>query len=270
MKSMKGSHLAENLASLRRSRGLSQEKVAEAVGVTRQAVAKWELGETAPDVLHSDALAALYDVSLDDLVHYDQKRAGIPAPPRGKHIFGTVQVGERGQIVIPKRARDLLGIRPGDALVVLGDTNPGTSGLALVQAEQFTGMLELAGRAMEQEEAGMRVKYQIAVALSHQAELLIFDEPTSGLDPVSRDELLTLFRAIAADGKRSILFSTHITSDLERCADDITYIKDGQLLSSAPKADFAAAFRHLRTPEDRGELTLEEIIVRTERRTFHV
>jgi len=118
--------------------------------------------------------------------------------------------------------------------------------------------------------AGMRVKYQIAVALSHQAELLIFDEPTSGLDPVSRDELLTLFRAIAADGKRSILFSTHITSDLERCADDITYIKDGRLLSSAPKADFAAAFRHLRTPEDRGELTLEEIMVRTERRTFHV
>ena len=66
---MKKSHLAENLAALRRSRGLSQEKVAEAVGVTRQAVAKWEQGETAPDVLHSDALAALYDVSLDDLVH---------------------------------------------------------------------------------------------------------------------------------------------------------------------------------------------------------
>ena len=118
--------------------------------------------------------------------------------------------------------------------------------------------------------AGMRVKYQIAVALSHQAELLIFDEPTSSLDPVSRDELLTLFQAMAADGKRSILFSTHITSDLERCADDITYIKDGQVLSSAPKADFIAAFRCLRTPEDRGELTLEEIMVRTERREFHV
>lgn len=118
--------------------------------------------------------------------------------------------------------------------------------------------------------AGMRVKYLIAVALSHQAELLLFDEPTSGLDPVSRDELLTLFRALAADGKRSVLFSTHITSDLERCADDITYIRDGQVLSSAPMADFLAAFRHLRTPEDREELTLEEIMVRTERRTFHV
>ena len=145
--------LAQNLSALRRLSGLSQEKAAEAVGVTRQALAKWELGESTPDLLRCDALAALYDVSLDDLVHYDQKRAGIPAPPRGKHIFGTVQVGERGQIVIPKRARDLLGIRPGDALVVLGDTNPGTSGLALVQAEQFTGMLELAGRAMEQEES---------------------------------------------------------------------------------------------------------------------
>ena len=145
--------LGNKLAEARKKQNLTQEQLAEKLGVTRQAVAKWELGETAPDVLHSDALAALYDVSLDDLVHYDQKRAGIPAPPRGKHIFGTVQVGERGQIVIPKRARDLLGIRPGDALVVLGDTNPGTSGLALVQAEQFTGMLELAGRAMEQEES---------------------------------------------------------------------------------------------------------------------
>lgn len=146
---MKKSHLAENLAALRRSRGLSQEKVAEAVGVTRQAVAKWEQGETAPDVLHSDALAALYDVSLDDLVHYDQERAGIPAPPRGKHIFGTVQVGERGQIVIPKRARELFSLGKGEELVVLGDTNPGTAGIALVPAQFFTGLLELANQVQQ-------------------------------------------------------------------------------------------------------------------------
>ena len=118
--------------------------------------------------------------------------------------------------------------------------------------------------------AGMRVKYQIAVALSHQAELLIFDEPTSGLDPVSRDELLTLFRAIAADGKRSILFSTHITSDLERCADDITYIKDGRVLASGEKGAFLDSFQHLRTRSDAAPLTLEDIMVRTERREFHV
>ena len=152
---MNGNHLARNLSSLRQVSGLSQEKVAEAVGVTRQAVAKWELGETAPDVLHSDALAALYDVSLDDLVHYDQKRAGIPAPPRGKHIFGTVQVGERGQIVIPKRARELFGLNRGDTLVVLGDTNPGTAGIALVPAQLLTGLLDLANqRQQDAENAG--------------------------------------------------------------------------------------------------------------------
>ena len=118
--------------------------------------------------------------------------------------------------------------------------------------------------------AGMRVKYQIAVALSHQAELLIFDEPTSGLDPVSRDELLELFRALAAGGERSILFSTHITSDLEKCAGGITYIKDGTVLMSAEKDAFIRSFQHLRTPEDTAPLSLEEIMVRTERRSFHV
>lgn len=118
--------------------------------------------------------------------------------------------------------------------------------------------------------AGMRVKYLIALALSHGAELFLFDEPTSGLDPVSRDELLELFRALVEDGTRSILYSTHITSDLEKCADDITYIKDGRVLASAEKSRFLQSFQHLRTPEDAAPLTLEDIMVRTERRTFHV
>lgn len=118
--------------------------------------------------------------------------------------------------------------------------------------------------------AGMRVKYLVALALSHGAELLIFDEPTSGLDPVSRDELLELFRALAAGGERSILFSTHITSDLEKCAGGITYIKDGAVLMSAEKDAFIRSFQHLRTPEDTAPLSLEEIMVRTERRSFHV
>ena len=118
--------------------------------------------------------------------------------------------------------------------------------------------------------AGMRVKYLIALALSHGAELFLFDEPTSGLDPVSRDELLELFRALAADGSRSILFSTHITSDLERCADSITYIKDGKVLACAEKEAFLRSFQHLRAPEDTAPLTLEDIMIRTERRTLHV
>ena len=97
--------------------------------------------------------------------------------------------------------------------------------------------------------AGMRVKYLIALALSHGAEL---------------------FRALVKDGSRSILFSTHITSDLEKCADDITYIKDGKILASAEKTAFMQSFQHLRAPEDAAPLSLEDIMVRTERRTFHV
>ena len=101
----------------------------------------------------------------------------------------------------------------------------------------------------------------IALALSHNAELLLLDEPTSGLDPVSRDELVELFRRIVADGSRSILFSTHITSDLEKCASHIAFIKDGELLFDGSAADFRAHFR------DKGE-TLEEIIVAIERRAL--
>lgn len=75
---------------------------------------------------------------------------------------------------------------------------------------------------------GMKVKLQLAVALSHKAELLILDEPTSGLDPISREELLDIFIKIAKEGV-SILFSTHITSDLEKCADKIIYIRQGKI-----------------------------------------
>ena len=115
---------------------------------------------------------------------------------------------------------------------------------------------------------GMKVKYLLALALSHNARLLILDEPTSGLDPVSRDEILHIFTRIVADGTRSILFSTHITSDLDRCADVITYIQNGRVLLSANKAEFVHSFDHLKTPVDIGPLTLEEIMLRTERSTW--
>lgn len=86
--------------------------------------------------------------------------------------------------------------------------------------------------------AGMKVKYQVAVAMSHDAKLLILDEPTSGLDPVSRDELVLLFQDYIADGQHSILFSTHITSDLDKCADYITYIKAGKIIDTADIVTF--------------------------------
>lgn len=112
---------------------------------------------------------------------------------------------------------------------------------------------------------GMKVKYLLALALSHHARLLILDEPTSGLDPVSRDEILHIFRRIVAQGDRSILFSTHITSDLDCCADDITYLQNGRVLQTAEKSVFLRSFDHLKTPQDPGPLTLEEIMLRTER-----
>ena len=73
-----------------------------------------------------------------------------------------------------------------------------------------------------------------------------------------------------ADGTRSILYSTHITSDLEKCASSITYIKEGDVLASAEKSQFLQSFQHLRTPEDTAPLTLEDIMIRTERREYHV
>jgi ABC-2 type transport system ATP-binding protein len=90
---------------------------------------------------------------------------------------------------------------------------------------------------------GMRVKFALALALSHRAKLLILDEPTSGLDPVSRDELLDIFRDIIEDGEHSILFSTHIISDLEKCADYITYIKGGRIVVSTDADSFKDAYR---------------------------
>lgn len=130
--------LHNNLLNLRKVNKFSQEYVAEKIGVSRQAVAKWESGETTPDIVNCKALADLYDVSLDDLVNYENDNLGLGVPPRGKHIFGVVKVGEKGQIVIPKKARDVFDIKPGDGLVVLGDEE---QGMALMKASAMMTMM---------------------------------------------------------------------------------------------------------------------------------
>lgn len=89
---------------------------------------------------------------------------------------------------------------------------------------------------------GMKVKYSLALALSHGAKLLILDEPTSGLDPASRDDLLDIFQELIVGGEVSILFSTHITSDLEKCADFITFISGGQIILSCEKEEFKESY----------------------------
>ena len=101
-------------------------------------------------------------------------------------------------------------------------------------------------KRVDQLSSGMQVKYMIALALSHNAKLLILDEPTSGLDPVSRDELTELLGRIAADGQRSVLFSTHITSDLEKCASHIAFIKDGKIQYTGTLEDFRDHYAYLR------------------------
>ena len=93
-------------------------------------------------------------------------------------------------------------------------------------------------KKLEELSSGMKVKYSVAIALSHKAELLILDEPTSGLDPVSRDEILDIFREIVKNKDRAILFSTHITSDLDKCATNITYIHNGEINYTGTKQAF--------------------------------
>ncbi len=116
--------IGENIQKLRRDARLSQEELAEKIGVARQTVAKWENGTTAPDIYACMAMADVFEVSLDTLA-FEQKH-----PNPTKHMFGAVRIGERGQIVIPKKCRDVFELVPGDMLLVLGDE---VRGIALLK-----------------------------------------------------------------------------------------------------------------------------------------
>ena len=131
--------LSENMQQLRKMNHMSQEALADIAGVSRQTYAKWESGEAVPDILSCHKIADVFGVNLDDLVNYEGKNSGLPVPPKGKHFFGMVKVGERGQIVIPKKARDIFGIHSGDELVLLGDE---AQGLALTKADVMVSFLE--------------------------------------------------------------------------------------------------------------------------------
>jgi ABC-2 type transport system ATP-binding protein len=107
---------------------------------------------------------------------------------------------------------------------------------------------------------GMKIKYNLSLALSHGAKLLILDEPTSGLDPVARDELLDIFQELVLGGDISILFSTHITSDLEKCADFITLIENGQIIHSLEKDEFKESYLLLNGNESQLNQVKEKLI----------
>lgn len=125
-----------NLKRLRQLHNYTQEQLAEKLGVTRQVIAKWEKGDSTPDIHFCIQLAELYNVTIDNLVNYNEQEAGIPVPPKGKHFFGATTVGERGQIVIPKKAREMFHIEAGDTLIVVGDED---RGLAIVPQSYMTG-----------------------------------------------------------------------------------------------------------------------------------
>lgn len=118
------------LFSLRKQAGLTQEQLSEKIGVSRQAIANWEKGDSIPDITNCIALADLYEVSVDDLVGHSDNSGGL-IPPKGKYFFGSLTVGSKGQVVIPKKAREVFRIQEGDQLLLLGDDE---RGLALLPA----------------------------------------------------------------------------------------------------------------------------------------
>jgi len=127
--------LKDNLIMLRKLHGFSQEQIAEKINISRQAYAKWESGATIPDVDKAAQLARVYGVSLDGLMKTESPEGVGPIPPGppGKNIWGAVSIGERGQIVIPKAARDRFALKAGDRLIVISDEQ----GIALIPAEAF-------------------------------------------------------------------------------------------------------------------------------------
>ena len=136
--------LKDNLAMLRKMYGFSQEEIAEKINISRQAYAKWESGATVPDVEKCGLLAEVYGTTIDSLIKTETVEGVgmIPPAPKGKNFWGSVTLGERGQIVIPKAARDKFGLKGGDRLIVGSDEN----GIALLPAELFEEKLK---RAME-------------------------------------------------------------------------------------------------------------------------
>lgn len=135
---------ADNLIELRKYNDFSQEELAEMIGVSRQTLSKYETGESLPDIEKCRLLAEAFSVSVDDLISYEKgenDNLGLGVPPKGKHIFGMVKVGDKGQIVIPAKARKIFDINPGDNLIVLGDEG---QGIAIIKEKGLLGLLNRA------------------------------------------------------------------------------------------------------------------------------
>jgi len=138
---------ADNLVELRKYHNMSQEDLADKIGVSRQTLSKYETGESLPDIEKSMLIANTFGVTLDDLMNFkkdDEESLGLGVPPRGKHVFGMVKVGDKGQIVIPAKARKIFDINPGDNLIVLGDEG---QGIALIKEKGLLDLIRMGRKA---------------------------------------------------------------------------------------------------------------------------
>lgn len=137
---------AENLVELRKYNDYSQEELADMIGISRQTLSKYETGESLPDIEKCKLLADVLNVTMDELISHDKEtdeNLGLGVPPKGKHLFGMVKVGDKGQIVIPAKARKIFDIQPGDNLIVLGDEG---QGLAIIKEKGLINLLNNARR----------------------------------------------------------------------------------------------------------------------------
>lgn len=133
--------IGTNITSLRKQHNMTQEELAERLSVSRQTLAKWERGESDPDMQSCIKLAEMFQVTLDELVTYKEEEGmQFGVPPKGKYFFGSVTVGERGQIVIPQKARKIFKIEPGDQVLVFGDEE---RGIAIMPKQGILGLMNV-------------------------------------------------------------------------------------------------------------------------------
>lgn len=121
----------DRLKMFRKKNGFTQEEIAEKLGVSRQAIAKWERGETIPDIESCIKLADLYNISVDILVRNIREETDGD----GKYVFGCSKMNSKGQITLPVKCREIFNLKPGDNILILGDEN---KGMAIVNMGSFS------------------------------------------------------------------------------------------------------------------------------------
>jgi len=146
-----GNMIDMNIRVLRKKNKLSQEQLAEKVNVSRQTVAKWENGEALPDIYKCKMLCEIFQVTMEQISNNISEEEANNLAPKGKQFFGVVKVGERGQIVIPKQAREMYHIQAGDKLVILGED--ATEGIAILKSEGFLELADMISKAEPEDDS---------------------------------------------------------------------------------------------------------------------